>query len=69
MLSLLISGMLGSPSTPTDRQHPFTIDPGTSCSSSRGGGGGGGRGGRGRGGGGRGGGGRKRGGGGGLGER
>ena len=33
MLSLLMTGMLGSPSTPTDRQQPFTIDPGTSCGS------------------------------------
>ena len=52
MLSLLISGMFGSPSTPTDLQHPFTIDPGTSCLSRRGGvrggeGEGGGRGGEG----------------------
>ena len=33
MLRLLMTGMLGNPSTPTDRQHPFTIDPGTSYGS------------------------------------
>ena len=30
MFSLLMTGMLGSPSTPMDLQHPLTIEPGTS---------------------------------------